>query len=95
MSLSHAQTIDDLLSDSLIQTVMRADHVEPEALKSMLTATAHRLTAAPGGGGLQRSGLVFTRLPAERRLWPRALIAPPVARRAPRLTGGVCDQLCG
>ena len=35
-------TIDDLLADSLIQAVMRADHVEPQALKSLLKRAAGR-----------------------------------------------------
>jgi hypothetical protein len=35
-----AQTIDDLLADSLIQKVMLADRVEPHALKSLLNETA-------------------------------------------------------
>ena len=38
-----AQTIDDLLADSLVQKVMLADHVEPQALKSLLDGTARRI----------------------------------------------------
>jgi hypothetical protein len=37
------QSIDDLLADPLIQAVMKADHVEPAALKSLLADTAVRL----------------------------------------------------
>ena len=37
-----APTLDDLLSDPLIQAVMRADHVEIVALKRMLTGVAAR-----------------------------------------------------
>ena len=37
-----APTLDDLLSDPLIQAVMRADHVETVALKRMLTGVAAR-----------------------------------------------------
>ncbi len=40
MSHPHAQTIDDLLSDSLIQAVMRADRVEADMLKGLLKAVA-------------------------------------------------------
>jgi hypothetical protein len=39
------QTIDDLLGDSLIQAVMRADRVEPRALKVMLTGVGARVAA--------------------------------------------------
>ena len=38
-----AQTIDDLLADSLIQKVMLADHVEPQTLRTLLDGTARRL----------------------------------------------------
>jgi hypothetical protein len=43
MSLSQTQTIDDLLADTLIQAIMRADHVEPQALKSILNGAASRI----------------------------------------------------
>ena len=36
MAHRNAPTIDDLLADALIQKVMRADHVEPQALRSLL-----------------------------------------------------------
>jgi hypothetical protein len=36
-------SIDDLLADPLIQAVMKADRVEPAALKSLLTDAAVRL----------------------------------------------------
>ncbi len=39
------QTIDDLLGDSLIQAVMRADRVEPRALKVMLTGVGAKVAA--------------------------------------------------
>ena len=41
--VSNAQTIDDLLADSLIQKVMLADRVEPQALKTLLDGTARRI----------------------------------------------------
>ena len=37
-------SIDDLLADPLIQAVMKADHVEPQALKSLLSDAAARLS---------------------------------------------------
>lgn len=43
MAHQNAPTIDDLLADPLIQKVMYADHVEPQALRSLLTGTARRL----------------------------------------------------
>jgi hypothetical protein len=46
MAYRNAPTIDDLLVDPLIQKVMRADHVEPQVLRSMLTGTARRIADA-------------------------------------------------
>ena len=37
--------LDDLLSDALVRAVMRADHVEPEALRSLTNAASARLAA--------------------------------------------------
>ena len=50
MAYRNAQTIDDLLADPLIQKVMRADHVEPQALRSLLdwNRPPHRRLAARG-----------------------------------------------
>ena len=57
MSLSYSPKIDDLLADSLIQAVMRADHVEPQDLKTLLYGVASRI----GGPelALQRPAAVF------------------------------------
>ena len=46
MSLRHSPTIDELLGDSLVQAVMRADNVEPQALRTLLADAAFRLAAA-------------------------------------------------
>ena len=43
MAYRSAQTVDDLLADSLIQKVMLADRVEPQALKTLLDGTARRI----------------------------------------------------
>lgn len=43
MAHQNAPTIEDLLADPLIQKVMYADHVEPQALRGLLTGTARRL----------------------------------------------------
>jgi hypothetical protein len=37
--------LDDLLSDSLVRAVMRADHVEPEALRSLANAASSRIAS--------------------------------------------------
>jgi hypothetical protein len=47
MSLRYSPTIDELLGDSLVQAVMRADDVEPQALKTLLADAAFRIAAAP------------------------------------------------
>ncbi len=40
-----ASALDALLSDSLVQLAMRADHVETQALKTLLVDVARRLAA--------------------------------------------------
>jgi hypothetical protein len=45
MSQPYAQTLDDLLSDSLIRAVMRADHVEAKTLKRELEGVAATIKA--------------------------------------------------
>ena len=65
-----AQTIDDLLADSLIQKVMLADHVEPQALKTLLDGTARRITEftvrghRTGGAGSRPARLVSRTAPS-------------------------------
>jgi hypothetical protein len=53
MAYRSAETIDDLLADSLIQKVMLADHVEPQALRTLLDGTARRLADARGAVAVQ------------------------------------------
>jgi len=53
MAHRNAPTIDDLLADPLIQKVMDADHVEPQALRSLLTGTARRLGYSMRAGSVQ------------------------------------------
>ena len=50
MAYRSAQTVDDLLADALIQKVMRADRVEPQALKNSAgwDRSSHRRVAACG-----------------------------------------------
>jgi hypothetical protein len=63
MSLRHSPTVDDLMADSLIQAVMRADRVEPQALKSLLNNAALRVDA----GRRRRARTVFARSAIDRR----------------------------
>ncbi len=46
MSLRHSPTIDELLGDSLVQAVMRADDVESQVLRTLLADAALRVAAA-------------------------------------------------
>jgi hypothetical protein len=93
MSLHRNSTIDELLADSLIQTVMRADQVEPQALKALLNGDASRIAATRREHAAERSGVVFVRSPSERR--GREPDAPLAARRATRVRGGDCrSALC-
>ena len=93
MSLYHNSTIDELLADPLIQTVMRADQVEPQALKALLNGAASRITATRRERAAERSGVVFVRSPSERR--GREPDAPPAARQAARVRGDCGSALCG
>ena len=78
MSSDFAPTIDHLLADSLIQTVMRADRVDPDKLKLMLTGVGARVAAGRQEPKLALEG-ARVRFGAEAR--PRqqatALLAPP------------------
>jgi hypothetical protein len=81
------QTVDDLLGDSLIQAVMCADHVEPDALKVMLTGVGAKVAAdrkeqklALEGARVRFAGEVSPRQEA-----PTLLLAPP-ARMGDRET---------
>ena len=55
MLLHHSPTIDEPLEDSLVQAVMRADGVQPQALRATLTAAANRVAAKrpERGAGLE------------------------------------------
>jgi hypothetical protein len=43
MSLNHVPTVDELLADGLVQALMRADHVEPAELRTLLGGVAGRI----------------------------------------------------
>jgi hypothetical protein len=68
-----SQTLDELLADPMIQAVMRADRVEPAALKDMLTGVADRLNQRR----LDLTGARFwfcgqSRPASAPKLWPQA-----------------------
>ena len=88
MAYRSAQTIDDLLADALIQKVMRADRVEPQALKNLLDGTARRIAESRRAGSAQ-IGQDLGRRGSFRG--PLLLMRP-----ATRATGGECGaSLCG
>jgi hypothetical protein len=88
MAYRNAPTIDDLLADPLIQRVMRADRVEPQALKSLLEGTARRIADSRHAGSVQ----------VGQDLGRRGLFRGPLLlmRPAARTAGGECGaSLCG
>jgi hypothetical protein len=90
MSLRHSPTIDQLLGDSLVQAVMRADHVEPQALRALLADAADRVAARlerrPAGG-------LSARPPIDRRATSLGANGPARVRPAP-LTDPCGSALC-
>jgi hypothetical protein len=75
--------IDDLLADKLVQTLMRADHVEPKALKSLMGGVADRLAAARRDGA---AGAIFATSTTE----PAFDRPPALGAQASRALGGSC-----
>ena len=51
MSPRQNSAIEDLLADPLIQSVMRADRVEPKELRTLLRGVANRLAPARAASG--------------------------------------------
>lgn len=90
MPLHHTPTLDDLMADSLIQTVMRADRVEPQALKSLLNSAALRIGAARP----RRALTVFAGSAIDRRKPARTADASPGAVRAARMLPEDCGSAC-
>jgi hypothetical protein len=87
MAYRSAETIDDLLADSLIQKVMFADHVEPQALKALLDGTARRIADS------QRAATVQVGQDLGRRGFFRG---PLLLMRPTTRNGGECGaSLCG
>jgi hypothetical protein len=88
MAYGSAQTIDDLLADSLIQKVMLADHVEPQALRTLLDGTARRIADSRRAPAVQVGQDLGRRGPFRQQLL--------LMRPTPRATGGQCGaSLCG
>jgi hypothetical protein len=83
-------TLDDLLADSLIQTVMQADRVEPEAVRALMDGAARRLAA---GRASQHNGVAFARAVGYGRAAFRAT-HPPLASRPLRARSGDRAALC-
>jgi hypothetical protein len=82
-----AQTIDDLLADSLIQKVMLADRVAPQALKALLDGTARRVAESRRAGAPQLG----------QDLGRRGSLRQPLILMRPKThpTGGECGaSLC-
>jgi hypothetical protein len=88
MAYRSAETIDDLMADSLIQKVMLADHVEPQALRTLLDGTARRIADSRRAASVQ----------VKQDLGRRGFFRGPLLlmRPATRTTGGECGaSLCG
>jgi hypothetical protein len=51
--------IDELLADSLVQAMMRADHVEPNALRSLMDSVSGRISTARDLDLTRDAGVVF------------------------------------
>jgi hypothetical protein len=94
MSLRPSQTIDELLGDSLIQAVMRADKVEPLALRTMLADVAGRIAAPRADSELKSANVLFARPPIDRRGPSRGALQP-ARPRLPALMGPCGSALCG
>ncbi|MBV8796488.1 MAG: hypothetical protein JO136_16275 [Hyphomicrobiales bacterium] len=88
MAYRSAETIDDLLADSLIQKVMLADHVEPKALRTLLDRTAGRLADS------RRASVVQVKQDLGRRGFFRGPLL--LMRPTSGVKGGECGaSLCG
>lgn len=95
MSLHHIPTIDDLLADSLIQKVMGADRVEPQALKALLAGAAARIAAGREARASRRAGVGFANAPGDRRNPLRRPDTLAGGRAAPgRFRGGRWSAVC-
>ncbi len=81
---THAHSLDDLLADPLIQMVMKADKVEPAALRGLLTGAASRVRA-------DRTSRALTFDPVTVRFGAEARREP---LRVPAVTGYTGGGIC-
>lgn len=82
MTQRTATPIDGLLADTLIQAMMRADKVEPEALRALLDGAAGRIAATRRDAAAPRPGGLAARAPFERRPARAGAAASPRPRAA-------------
>ena len=86
MTHRYASTIDELLGDQLIQAVMRADRVDPRALRTLLDGAANRIA------GRRERRSAFHRQAAGRKaavaVGCRTRMRAPCPRRSPTLWVG-------
>ena len=68
----HGPTIDELLRDSLVQAVMRADKVEPQALRLLLGNAASRVAASRLQQEPRSASGLLSRQPIDKRSTSRA-----------------------
>ena len=80
MWIHSPQTVDDLLGDSLIQAVMRADRVEPRALKVMLTGVGAKVAARNQDPKLVLDGARVRFAGEIQPSKPATLLLPPPAK---------------
>ena len=93
MSLRTHPTVDDLLGDSLIQAVMRADGVEPQVVRTLLAAAARRIAPAKDASAPTTASVLFAEAPIDRRAAPRS-VGSPRGRPSP-LADPCGSALCG
>jgi hypothetical protein len=88
MTHPSAPSIEDLLTDSLIQKVMQADRVEPQALRALMNGAAGRLAGRRRGASVTVGQDLGRRAPLREPLL--------LARPATRMTAGARDAaICG
>jgi hypothetical protein len=90
MTRGKGPTIDELLADSLINAIMRADHVEPDALRSLMNDASARVGARRKEGDAGRRVLFAN--PAFDG--SARLLAPPVAPPEARAPSDRCETVC-
>ena len=88
MSQRLSPTLDELLGDSLIQAVMRADHVEPQAVRALFAEPAGRIVRR-GKGEPKAASVFFPRPSIDRRPSPLTFAGP---RAKPAQPLGPCGS---